>query len=170
MTDGGVRKRPLTIAETFDECCPQYLAMGMTYEQFWEQDCSLVIPYRKAYRIKMEQQNRFAWLQGMYIYEALCDVSPVLHAFAKSGTTVRPYPDKPYEFETAKKKTEAEKNEQKKQNAIAYMEQMTARFNQSFKRRQPKPTETGTPGTQNSNAKEVTSDVRSNDASNPNQG
>ena len=35
-------------------------------------------------------------MQGMYIYEALCDVSPVLHAFAKAGTKPRPYPEKPY--------------------------------------------------------------------------
>lgn len=140
--------------------------MGMTGEQFWEQDCLLVIPYRKAYRIRIEQENRFAWLQGMYIYEALCDVSPVLHAFAKSGTTVRPYPDKPYEFAPAKKPTEAEKNAQKMQNAVDFMERMTARFNQSFNRRRPKDAET----TPIPNAKEVTSDVRSNDASNSDQG
>lgn len=109
--------------------------MGMTCEQFWEQDCLLVIPYRKAYQIKQEQQNQFAWLQGMYFYQALCDVSPVLHAFAKSGTKVRPYPDKPYEFMNAKRMTPEEKNEQKKQNAIDYMEKMTAQFNQSFNKR-----------------------------------
>lgn len=124
------------MAETFDECFPQYLAMGMTYEQFWEQDCRLVVPYRRAWEIRQEEKNRFAWLQGMYIYEALCDVSPVLHAFAKSGTRVRPYAEKPYEFKQARKKTKAQRNEEKKQAGISFMERMTARFNQSFFQRQ----------------------------------
>lgn len=109
--------------------------MGMSYEQFWEQDCLLVIPYRKAYMIRQENQNRFAWLQGMYIYEALCDVSPVLHAFAKSGTKVRPYPDKPYEFESPKKKRKAELNAEKQENAVAFMHKLANRFNEQFGRK-----------------------------------
>lgn len=110
---------------------PHYLAMGMTYKQFWEQDCQLVVPYREAYRIRQEQENRFAWLQGMYIYEALCDVSPVLHAFAKSGTTVRPYVEKPYEFEKPRQKTE-NTNQKKMDDTVAYMQELAARFNRSF--------------------------------------
>lgn len=35
-------------------------------------------------------------MQGVYIYDALCRVSPILHAFSKSGTKPLPYPDKPY--------------------------------------------------------------------------
>lgn len=31
------------------------------------------------------------WLQGAYIYDALCRVSPILHAFAKKGTKPTPY-------------------------------------------------------------------------------
>ena len=106
--------------------------MGMTCEQFWEQDCMLVVPYRKAYQIQQEQENRLAWLQGMYIYEALCDVAPVLHAFAKHGTTVRPYPDKPYEFESARKKTKEETNRQKMAKTANYLNTLAARFHQSF--------------------------------------
>ena len=96
----------------------------------------MVVPYRRAWKIKQEADNRAAWLQGMYFYEALCDVSPVLHAFAKSGTTVRPYPDKPYEFSQPKRKTEAQRNEEKKRAGIDFMERMTAQFNQSFFQRQ----------------------------------
>lgn len=119
----------------FDELFPHYMLMGMTYEQFWEQDVMLARYYRKAYQLRQEEQNRLAWLQGMYFYEALCDVSPILHAFAKSGTRTRPFPDKPYEFSVPKKMTKKERNEQKKQAAVDYMERMTARFNQSFAKR-----------------------------------
>lgn len=118
------------MSEVFDEAFPNYLAMGMTYEQFWEMDSTLVIPYRKAYQIQQEQANRLAWLQGMYIYEALCDVAPVLHAFAKSGTTVRPYSEKPYEFmKPVKKKDTAENNKVKMQNAADHMARIAMLFN-----------------------------------------
>ena len=39
--------------------------------------------YREADRRRMERTNVESHLMGMYIYEALCDVSPILHAFAK---------------------------------------------------------------------------------------
>ena len=108
--------------------------MGMTSEQFWEQDCSLAKAYRKAFRLKQERENYLAWLQGMYIYEALCDVSPLLHAFAKSGTQPRPYSDKPYEFEDKKKKSEEESNREKMNNAANYMSKLAMMFNQGKKK------------------------------------
>ena len=36
------------------------------------------------------------WLQGMYIYEALCNVAPIMRAFAKKGTKAGEYPERPY--------------------------------------------------------------------------
>lgn len=120
-----------TIAEIFDEAFPHYLAMGMTYEQFWEQDCSLVIPYRKAWQIRQENENRLAWLHGMYIYEALCDVSPLLRAFAKSGTQAHPYAEKPCEFGRKGKKSREETNQRKTDNTIRYMQELMRQFNQS---------------------------------------
>lgn len=36
------------------------------------------------------------WLQGAYVYEAICRVSPVLHAFAKKGAKPMPYLSEPY--------------------------------------------------------------------------
>lgn len=82
----------------FEEAFPYYLAMGMTYEQYWEQDSELVKFYRKAHEIRQEQVNHEAWLHGMYIYEAIADLVPVLRAFAKKGSKPRKYAEKPYEF------------------------------------------------------------------------
>lgn len=119
------------MAETFDEAFPHYLVMGMTYEQFWEQDCTLVIPYRKAYQLRMEHENYYAWLQGMYIYEALCDVSPLLHAFASRGTRAAPYSDKPYQPEEKKKPEET--NQQREDNAVNFMTKLASTFNKQFR-------------------------------------
>ena len=82
--------------------------MGMTYEQYWEQDSDLVKYYRKAQEIRRDEHNRQAWLQGMYVYEAIADIAPILHAFAKKGTKARKYSEKPYEFKQPEKKRKAE--------------------------------------------------------------
>lgn len=89
----------------FDEAFPFYLSIGMTYEQYWEGDSWLVKDYRKAYEYRRDEMNWQAWLQGMYIYEAIADIAPILHPFAKKGTRARKYAEKPYEFKKPEKKT-----------------------------------------------------------------
>lgn len=85
-----------TYTEKFYKVFPFYLAIGMTYDQFWNDDCLLAKYYREAYELKKKLKNEELWLQGMYFYEALCDVSPVLNAFAKKGTKPLKYPTEPY--------------------------------------------------------------------------
>ena len=85
----------------------------MTYEQFWEMDCELVKYYRKAAKIKQDLDNQQAWLQGAYFYEALADVSPILHAFAKKGTNPIPYRDSPYQVSESSNSAEKKAKEQK---------------------------------------------------------
>ena len=97
--DGSERESSLpffTYTERFNEQFPYYLAIGMTPEQYWDGDPELAKYYRKADAIKLERLNQELWLQGMYIYEAICDASPILHSFAKKGTKPHPYTDKPY--------------------------------------------------------------------------
>jgi len=82
--------------------------MGMSSDEFWHGELKLVKSYREAYRIKQEIKDYELWKQGMYVYEAILNASPILHAFAKKGTKPRPYPEKPYGLE---------KQESKKQKA-----------------------------------------------------
>lgn len=83
--------------------------MGMTYRQFWHEDCRLVIAYRKAYKIRQEEANRNAWLQGLYVFKALNSTPIVVQGFAKSGTKVDPYPSVPIDFSPVKPKTAQER-------------------------------------------------------------
>lgn len=114
VDEGGERnaRSPfLTYTEQFYEAFPYYLSIGMTYDQFWNDDVNLVKYYRKADEIKIERKNQELWLQGLYMYEALCDVSPILQAFAKKGTKARPYSEKPYSITERQRKIENEEKE-----------------------------------------------------------
>lgn len=83
--------------------------MGMSYEEFWHGEFNLVKSYQEAYKLKQEIKDYELWKQGLYFYEALLDVSPILQAFAKKGTKPRPYPDKPYGLKDVEQETEEDK-------------------------------------------------------------
>lgn len=102
-----------TYTEQFYEKFPYYLSIGMTYEQYWNGDPNLVKYYRQADELKTDKKNQELWLQGMYIYEALCDVSPILQAMAKKGTKAHPYSDKPYAITEKQRRRELEEKERK---------------------------------------------------------
>ena len=122
-----------TYTEKFYEFFPYYLSIGMTPEQYWEGDCTLVKYYRKAEALRNEKRNQELWLQGMYIYEALCDVSPVLHAFAKKGTKPVPYSLKPYALTKEQSQKDADEKERKlAEKGKRFMEAMAASINKKF--------------------------------------
>lgn len=77
---------------------------------------------------RIEFTNAQCHLMGMYVYEAICDVSPILHAFAKKGTKAKTYRARPYPLsKNDKEMTEEEKAKKQQselQKARAYMLQM----------------------------------------------
>ena len=94
----------------------------------------MVIPFRKAYRLRLEKEDERLWRQGLYFYDALCCVAPALQALRPSKPT--PYPNKPY---SSKERTEegreisAEEREGKK--GKIFMEVFAIDFNRKFKER-----------------------------------
>lgn len=119
--------------EIFEKRFPYYLSIGMTYEQYWEQDCNLVKFYREAEELRSERLNQQAWLQGMYVYDALARISPILQAFAKKGTKAKPYVEQPYPI--TKKSGEKHKKERDKamsQKGLAYMHALMVKNNKKF--------------------------------------
>lgn len=95
--------------------------MGMPVDEYWNGSPIMAKMYRKAWELQQRENNRNMWLQGLYIYEALCDVSPVLHAFAKRGTKPREYLNEPIAL------TQAEVDERKERGAKRRYEDMRAR-------------------------------------------
>lgn len=106
----------------------------MTYDQFWNADVELVKYYRESWKIKQEVRNQECWLQGMYFYEAIIDVAPVLHAFADKNAKPREYSTKPYELHPKKetKAVEQKKEVTNDQKAKALMEIWMVNFNKRF--------------------------------------
>ena len=90
----------------------------MTPEQYWEGDCTLTVAYREAYKLRQEEINRRLWLQGYYIYEALCDVSPVLNAFAKNGTKPQEYRSEPIALTKSELEERRERDERRRYEAM----------------------------------------------------
>ena len=135
--DGGEQEkaRPFsyTYTEQFYEHFPYYLSLGMTYEQFWESDPMLTKYYRQAEEIKNERKNQELWLQGMYIYEALVDVSPVMTAIPKRGAKPLPYPAKPYTISEKQRKTEeVNKEREVAEKGKMFMERFMSQSNKQL--------------------------------------
>ena len=126
-------KTPFSYSEVFESSFSYYLSIGMTYDQFWNDDCMLVKYYREAEEIRKERKNQELWLQGMYIYDAVIRISPILRAFAKKGTKPQPYPSEPYAIN---KKTAEDMEERKakatQEKGLRFMEAIMEQNNKRF--------------------------------------
>ena len=132
---GGGQSAPFSnsYTKTFYDLFPYYLSIGMSPEQYWDGDPMLAKYYRKADELSRKRRNEELWLQGMYIYEALCDVAPVFHAFAKKGTKPTPYSDHPYALSQSDRVEEKKiREKQEREKARRYMEAKMAAINKQF--------------------------------------
>lgn len=126
-------------SDVFEEALPNYMLMGMTPDEFWNGDCTLVISYRKAFELKRDYDNFQLWLQGMYVYDAIGRIAPILHPFAKKGTKPEPYPSEPYRIRGDETSTQSSndfnnENDRKQFEKVNnYMETMMGKINSSFR-------------------------------------
>ena len=114
-----------TFTEIFREAFPQYLSMGMSYDEFWNREPWLVKAYRKAWEMKVSQRNWEMWMQGGYIYDALLKVAPVMSGGGmghKGKVEPGKYPDRPYPL------TEKEVRKQEEARRRAALQKMLAVF------------------------------------------
>ena len=123
----------MSLTEVFTRALPNYLAFGMSYEQFWDGDVSAHRAFREAHKIRLRERNQMAWLQGMYIYEAIADLAPALKAFAKGRA--RPYAKEPYPlFEEDRERSEEEKQRERYER----MRDKVAAFAKAFNEKREK--------------------------------
>ena len=135
MGDGLTSPIIHTYSEQFNEAFPYYLSIGMTYEQFWLEDCYLAKFYREADKLSARRKNQELWLQGMYIYEGFSAV--LSNAFAKKGSKREKYPEKPYDIDVPDTVDDADAKEKAKSDAIRIkLEAWSAKVNAGFQKRE----------------------------------
>ena len=107
--DADVEGVPYTKA--FEEACPIFMMYGLTYDEFWYDDCYKALYQLKTYKHKLKHEDELLWEQGWYIYEALLQCAPVLHPFSKAQKPL-PYTEKPHLQQIEDEKTEQEKQQE----------------------------------------------------------
>ena len=136
--DNELYSRPKSYTERFEETFPILNAMGMSYELFWDGDCDAVKGFIEADKLKQKRADEEAWLHGLYVYEAIGALAPILR-LSNKREKAQPYPKEPYSFKDEEK--EAKIAAEKERNAadirfMQYMSAATAHFNQKFKNKE----------------------------------
>lgn len=110
------------------------MSMGMTADEYWNGPPALLQAYRTAYNIRLERDNQAAWLQGLYIYNAVGSV--VAGALGAKGRNAK-YMDKPIDLKVDKPRLQKRlEEEQAKQKVITQMNAWAARWNAAQKKKQ----------------------------------
>lgn len=122
-----------THAEILDIAFPYYLSIGMTPADYWDGENELKPAYREAHKIKVRDRNFEQWLNGKYVYEALCRVSPLFNAFMKKKEAL-PYLEEPYPlFAEDREKKEKEKAKRVYDQKIADLKEKAKLWNERLK-------------------------------------
>ena len=133
---------PKTYADIFDEMLPEYLAMGMPYDLYWDGEYGTKTAYRKAYRTRLDNERRMAdvngWYMGQYVIAALQAVPLMVNGFVPKGTHPADYPDRPFleKQEAEKKEADRQKKEEDQSKlAQAMFQAMISKFNKNIEKR-----------------------------------
>lgn len=145
LTDGKKSEQTVhrTYGDIFDEYFPHYLLMGMSAEQYWDGESSLKKAYRKAYRMRMENEQILAdrnnWYMGQYLIRVLQCVPLLVGGLnVKQSTKLPEYPAKPFLEQFAEMKKEEvrqKKEEDQTKLAMALMQATFEKFNRNFEKR-----------------------------------
>jgi hypothetical protein len=116
------KESPFSFSEMFEECFPYYMSLGMTYDEYWNGDPSLVRHYRKAYDLQLHRRNWEYWLQGRYVYDAIMRLIPSFNPLKPKEPIA--YMEEPYAI--TEKDVEDQKLREEKQRQEAIRNKMMA--------------------------------------------
>ena len=103
------------------------MSIGMSYDEYWDGDIYAPKHYRKAYKLRQEQNNNEAWLKGLYTYDAL---TSALSHMNKNKSDHKNYAEKPYDFTPPK---EEEKVEEAEARAEVWLKSWVSATQKMFK-------------------------------------
>lgn len=96
------------------------MSLGMTYDEFWNQNVDMTRAYRKADEFKRRRENEVLWLQGIYVRDAL--ICTVGNMFSGKSAKKQEYPKEPYPI------TDLELREREEREAQLREEHIKATF------------------------------------------
>lgn len=94
--------KSISYTECFKKYCPIFMSYGLSYDDFWHGDVYKTRYCLKAHKERLRQRDMDLWEQGMYIYEAILQCSPILHPFSKAKEPL-PYTEKPHSMLSVQK-------------------------------------------------------------------
>lgn len=116
------------MTELFFHALPDYMAMGMSWDEYWHGDPYLVVVYRKMFELKRKQRNWEMWMQGAYVFDAMLKASPMFRSNTKGKVEPGKYPEEPWPL------TEKEAEERKERDRIAAYKRMKEKLFSEAKR------------------------------------
>ena len=108
------------------------MALGVSADEFWNGDYTLLKYYVERHRIAVEQQNEQLWLQGRYFYEAVAVA--LEQAFSKQP--ISQYPEKPHRLTPLSEEEQELENKKKVEEFRAQLMAAGRRFEAQHKREQ----------------------------------
>lgn len=102
------------LADYLDARCPQLMAAGMSYDEFWFGDTARVHAYEQAQRIRDDHQNGMMLVQAAYIHRVLYAYREVIIQSQNAKIhplDMEPFPLTPEQMEELEKQHEAKARE-----------------------------------------------------------
>ena len=109
--------QPTSLKDYFDELCAYALSIGMSFQEFWEDSVDKLIYYHKAEQFRIRKKNEELWLMGLYVYNAVGNLAPILNMGVKDHKA-KPYMKQPIPI------TEEERIEQENQRVSRFANYM----------------------------------------------
>lgn len=83
------------LSKWLDGFCDYYMAMGVSFDEFWYGDYCRLKYYERAYFNKLKKRDYDMWLSGAYVYQAVS----VALARGFGGDKRAEYPKQPFGYE-----------------------------------------------------------------------
>lgn len=98
---------PISYTQIFESHLPFYLSIGMTWDEFWNDDVDKAKYYRKAFELKRRYDNENNWRLGAYFLQA------INVAFSDSNSHAT-YMDEPFPLTQKEAEEQAQREEIRK--------------------------------------------------------
>lgn len=144
--DNAQQTEPRSYGDIFDQFLPEYMAIGMTYDEYWDGEFGTKRAARKAYEIRLKNEQLLAdrqnWYMGQYIVKVLQSTPLLVGGLNVNAQTNLPeYPEKPFLTAAEEMQKEEARKQQEENQMMLAMAMMQAAFNKFNKRFEQKPKE-----------------------------